>query len=140
MNTIKNSKIAHFDDKTTTLFELKELLEKFVTERDWVKFHTPKNLIMALSVEVAELMEKFQWVSEEKTPEIIQKNRQAIEDEVADVMSYLVRFATVCNINIAQAVEQKMAQNRKKYPVEKIDGTLENVFNLKKEFKDNNHE
>ncbi|MDG9921464.1 nucleotide pyrophosphohydrolase [Pseudomonas juntendi] len=100
-------------------------LQQFADDRDWQRFHSPKNLILALTGEVGELCEIFQWMSDADSisaatdPEI----GQAIKDELADVLMYLVRLSSVLGIDLNQAVTQKLASNGQKYPVEKARST-----------------
>src|SRR5579872_4582074 len=104
-------------DTTTTLSELKELLQAFVRERDWEQYHSPKNLSMNISIEAAELMEKFLWVTTQESHEEVAKNRVEIEQEFADVFVGLLKFANVCEIDISRAVRNKVELDAKKYPV-----------------------
>ena len=97
---------------------LSEKLRKFADERDWGKFHTPKNLAMALSVEVSELVEIFQWLSEGEAMQVMEKKSSQVEDELADILSYLVRISDVLGVDLSAAIERKMAKNAAKYPVE----------------------
>lgn len=93
-------------------------LQRFATERDWQQFHSPKNLVMALAVEVSELMEPFQWLSPEQAAAIMAHpdSAAAVRDELADVMIYLVRLADVLHVDLADAVERKIDKNTVKYP------------------------
>ncbi|MCG8424325.1 MAG: nucleotide pyrophosphohydrolase [Proteobacteria bacterium] len=95
-------------------------LRQFVGEREWDRFHTPKNLVMALSGEVGELTELFQWLSEEESWRIMDaaESAQAVRDEIADVLMYLLRIADVLGVDPAPAVQAKMRKNAAKYPVE----------------------
>ena len=119
-------------DSTTTLAELKTRIQAFVHERDWEQFHAPKNLSMALSAEAAELMEHFLWTEPEASKQRAQDpaRRQAIEDEVADIVVYALEFANVTGIDVAAAIERKMIANAKKYPVEKARGRSEKYTEL----------
>jgi len=105
------------------LVELKNHMRKFSEVRDWAKFHSPKNLSMALSVEVAELTECFQWLTEEQSFELKQAQKEAVIDEIADVQLYLVRLADQLNIDIGAAVSQKIKKNELKYPADKVRGS-----------------
>ena len=105
------------------LAKIQEKLKKFSHERDWEQFHHPKNLVMALSVEASELLEHFQWLEQSQSVQSLSVAKQeAIRDEVADVMLYLLRFCSVANIDLINACEQKMLKNEAKYPVEKSRG------------------
>ena len=110
---------------------LKEI-EEFVTERDWDQFHSVKNLSMALSVEASELVEIFQWMSEENSnriesdPETIQK----VRDELADILFYLLRIAHKTDTDLEKALLEKLEKNQKKYPVEKARGISKKYTDL----------
>lgn len=105
-------------DNQTTLAELKTLLAKFVSDRDWDKFHSPKNLSMSLAIEAAELMEHFQWITIEASREIVHDaaHRENIADELADCFSYILALANAANIDLAAALQAKMKKNEQKYP------------------------
>ncbi len=111
-------------DATTTIFELRELVDQFVEARDWSQFHSPKNLSMALSIEAAELMEHFQWISPEASRELANQPEklQPIAEELADVFAYCLAVASELNIDLATAVREKMKKNEHKYPVETFRG------------------
>ena len=112
------------DDKETTIMELKNFVEDFVQEREWSQFHNAKNLSMALTIEAGELMDIFKWNTpdecEAKMSEKI--TRQEATDELADIMIYAIAFANRNNINISNAIDQKMIKNRIKYPTDKYKG------------------
>ncbi len=101
---------------------LKQVLRTFAEEREWDKFHSPKNLSMALSVEVSELMEHFQWATEEESKNPDHEKLDLVKDEVADVLIYLVRLADKLGIDPVKAAYDKMKINAKKYPVNKARG------------------
>jgi dCTP diphosphatase len=117
-------------EKTGKPLELAEITarqRRFVVERDWEKYHTPKNLVMALSRECSELLEIFQWVDGDQS-KIITANpqaKEAVSDEIADVLLYLVRVADVLDIDISEAVCRKLEKNEKKYPPELCKGKAE---------------
>lgn len=102
---------------------LRDQLRAFAAARDWEQFHSPKNLSMALSVEAAELMEHFQWLTEEQSRNLPPGTRQAVKEEIADVLVYLVRLADRLDIDPLEAAREKMAANEAKYPVDKARGT-----------------
>ena len=111
--------------------EIQERLRKFATDRDWEKFHSPKNLTMALSVEVAELVEIFQWsnsggLDEIENPDI----RKNIEEELADIFIYLLKISDKLNIDIEQSIHQKIEKNEKKYPIDKSFGSSKKYKDL----------
>lgn len=96
---------------------LQQKLAAFSAERDWDPFHSPKNLAMALAAESGELLEIFQWLSEEASANLSPAQRTAAEHELADVLIYLLRLADRLNIDLDAAVAVKMAINAEKYPV-----------------------
>jgi NTP pyrophosphatase (non-canonical NTP hydrolase) len=104
------------------LAELKLRLRRFVEERDWDQFHSPKNLAMALSVEAAELVEIFQWLTEAESAAQDEGRKQRAAAELADILVYLVRIADRLDIDLLQAVAHKLAENARKYPVERVRG------------------
>ncbi|MBU0665155.1 MAG: nucleotide pyrophosphohydrolase [Proteobacteria bacterium] len=97
--------------------KLQPKLVKFVSERNWEQFHSPKNLAMALSVETAELVEIFQWMEGAESRSVDAATRKHIEEEVGDVMIYLTMLASKFDINPIEAAHKKMKLNAKKYPV-----------------------
>lgn len=101
---------------------LKQRLREFADARDWDQFHSPKNLSMALSVEVAEIVEHFQWLSEEQSRNLPQNKLDEVEAELADTFVYLVRLSDKLGIDLFAAAEKKLAVNEQKYPVEKARG------------------
>lgn len=111
-------------DKTATLATLKTKVLAFARERDWEQFHAPKNLSMALAAEAGELMEHFLWGTPEASRSQLRdrKLRGKVEEELADVVIYALEFANMTGIDLAAAIESKMAANAKKYPVEKARG------------------
>lgn len=104
------------------LIALRDIVRRFAVERDWEQFHTPKNLAMALSVEVAELVEHFQWLRTGEAAELDDTHRTGVRHELADSLVYLIRLADRLDIDLYDAVIDKMALNREKYPVEKVRG------------------
>jgi len=115
--------MKNFSDTKTTIHDLKAKILEFTQERDWAQFHTPKNLSMSIAIEAAELMEKFQFLTSEESKEIVKTNREEIQEELADVLTYVVSFANACNIDLAAAFEDKMHKNSKKYPAELCKGS-----------------
>ncbi|APV51001.1 nucleotide pyrophosphohydrolase [Betaproteobacteria bacterium GR16-43] len=106
----------------TELEALKEHLREFAREREWDQFHSPKNLAMALSVEAAELLEIFQWLTEEQSRRLDAKTHAAASDEIADVFIYLLRLADKLGIDPVAAAQRKQVKTAEKYPVEKSRG------------------
>jgi NTP pyrophosphatase (non-canonical NTP hydrolase) len=105
-------------DATTTLAELKDAMRRFVAERHWEPYHSPKNLAMGLTVEAAELLEHFLWVEGPESYTLVQDagKRQAIADELADVAGHLLNLSNVLNIDLSDAIAVKMVKNAQKYP------------------------
>jgi NTP pyrophosphatase (non-canonical NTP hydrolase) len=106
----------------TELESLREQLRDFAAARDWDQFHSPKNLAMALSVEAGELLETFQWLSEEQTRRLPPEALAAASDEVADVLLYLIRLSDKLGIDPIAAANRKLLANATKYPVDKARG------------------
>ncbi len=105
-----------------SLERLRKALSEFAAERDWARFHSPKNLVMALSGETGELIEHFQWLSEEASRSLTSEQVGEVELEMADVLLYLVRLADVLGIDLVAAAERKIRLNAERYPVEKFRG------------------
>ncbi len=104
------------DDSNTTVAELRAVVQEFVDERQWRKFHNAKNLSMSLAIEAAELMEHFQWLTTDEVVAGEQLDLKEIADELADVTCYALAMANVLKIDLSQAVRSKMVKNRIKYP------------------------
>jgi NTP pyrophosphatase (non-canonical NTP hydrolase) len=104
------------------IHQLTIVLRAFAAERDWDQFHSPKNLAMALSVETAELLEHFQWLSEPQSHSLPAEVSQQVAEEIADVQIYLVRLADKLGVDIDAAVSAKLELNRLKYPADKVRG------------------
>jgi dCTP diphosphatase len=109
-------------DQTTTIEALKNQVKKFVEDRDWQQFHSPKNLSMALASEVAELMDFFLWCDNAASYDELEKRRQHVEDEIADIATLLLAFCTRHNIDLSKAVAHKQIEHAIKYPIEKCKG------------------
>lgn len=104
------------------LQELKARIRAFVAERDWDRFHSPKNLAMALSVEASELVELFQWLTEEESAAPDAERRRRVAEELADVLWFLVRLSDRLDIDLLEAAESKLAANAAKYPADRVRG------------------
>lgn len=104
---------------------LNEAVAQFAREREWDQFHSPKNLAMALTNEVGELIEIFQWLTEDQSREVGNdpKTAEAVRDELADVQIYLSRLAVVLGVDMNEAVTNKLVKNAQKYPADKVRGT-----------------
>lgn len=105
-----------------TLQSLTQALRRFATERDWEQFHSPKNLAAALTVEAAELLEHFQWLTEEQSRNLPAEKRAAVGQEIADVLLYLLQIADKLQIDVIAAATEKLALNAAKYPVAQAQG------------------
>ena len=103
--------------------DLQARINAFVAERDWAQFHTPKNLVMAMIVEAAELVEQFQWDTPQESQQLSAEKREAVSHELADTFVYLLRIAEVLDIDLIEAANKKIDLNAKKYPVEKAKGS-----------------
>lgn len=114
---VPNSADLNTADRNTTVQELRNIVQQFVDERNWRKFHNAKNLSMSLAIEAGELMEHFQWLTTEEVVAGQQINRSEVADELADVLCYAFALANVLQIDVAQAIVAKMVKNRLKYPV-----------------------
>lgn len=106
----------------TEFDRIKKQVRQFTVERDWDQFHSPKNLSMALIVEVAEMVEHFQWLTEEQSGKLNQEKLAVIELELADIQIYLISLAAKLQLDLIAAVDKKLALNAQKYPVEKARG------------------
>jgi len=106
-----------------SLESLRDRLREFAQVRDWDQYHTPKNLSMALIAEAAELIEHFQWVDGNQSHVLAEKTRQSVEEELADILIYLVRISDKLEIDLYDSVERKIEINEKKYPAEKVRGS-----------------
>lgn len=103
--------------------KLKLQLRKFAEARDWDQFHSPKNLSMALSAEVAEIVEHFQWLTEEQSNDLSQDKLAEVESELADTLIYLIRLADKLEIDLLKASAKKMEKNESKYPADLVRGS-----------------
>ena len=112
------------------LIALRDTLRAFTREREWDRYHTPKNLAMALIVEAAELAEHFQWLTAEESQSPQDGRREKIRDELADVLIYLVELADTLDVDLAAAARDKIGKNALKYPVEKARGNAKKYDEL----------
>jgi dCTP diphosphatase len=101
---------------------LKQRLREFADTREWNQFHSPKNLSMALSVEASEIMEHFQWLTEERSKNLPQNKLDEVATELADTLLYLIRLADKLDIDLLAAAQDKIELNEQKYPVNKAKG------------------
>ncbi len=110
--------------------KIKSILKQFSEERDWEQFHSPKNLSMALSVESSELLEIFQWLTEEESSNLADDKKQHAKEEIADIAIYLLRICTKLDIDLEEAILEKMKKNELKYPVKKAKGSAKKYTEL----------
>jgi dCTP diphosphatase len=110
-----------------TLEDLTRELRQFAADRDWERFHTPKNLAISLAVEIGELLEHVQWGSDEEIARLAgaTEGKAAIAEELADVLIYLVRLADVLDVDLLAAAKAKIAANARRYPAEEVRGSSE---------------
>ena len=102
---------------------LTQRLRDFAAARDWERFHSPKNLAMALAAESGELLEQFQWLTEAQSRELDPSQRELVAAELADVLLYLLRLADQLSVDLKAAAERKIAVNEKRYPVDRVRGS-----------------
>ncbi len=107
---------------TDSLEQLRVRLAKFAADRDWNQFHSPKNLSMALIAEAAELLEHFQWLTEEQSKSLDHARKQAVAEELADILIYLIRCADKLGIDLIKNTWDKIQKNEHRYPAEKVRG------------------
>lgn len=108
-----NIEVSHYQDR----------LRKFAREREWEQFHSPKNIACALSVEASELLEIFQWLTDDQSRKLSEKQMQHTRDEISDVFLYLIRLADMLDINLSESLDKKIIKNEKKYPTEVVKGS-----------------
>ncbi len=109
---------------------LRESLRRFAEDRDWGQFHTPKNLAVSLSIEAAEVLEHFQWLTDEQSKKLSQEQRDKVALEIADVLLYLLQLADKLQIDPVAAAKDKLAINGDKYPVDKARGSSKKYTEL----------
>jgi len=118
------------DLPSDSLVELRDALRAFAAERAWERFHTPKNLAMALAGEAGEVIEHFQWLTAEESAALPAAQQEEVSLELADVLLYLVRLADVLGVDLADAARRKIAINAERYPVEKAAGRADKYDRL----------
>ena len=106
-------------DKITTIGELRDMVQAFVDERDWERYHNSKNLALSIAIEAAEIMEQFQWLTQEESNAVKRdpERSKLVQDELADVMIYCFALANQAEIDISSAVRSKLSRNEGRYPV-----------------------
>ena len=110
--------------------KIEKILKQFSQDRDWEQFHSPKNLSMALSVEASELVEIFQWLTEEESYTLNDSKKQHTKEEIADIAIYLLRICMKLDINLEEAILEKMKKNEEKYSVDKVKGSAKKYTEL----------
>ena len=114
--------MSHQAEESDALSRLRDELRRFATERDWDQYHSPKNLAAALCVEAAELLEHFQWRTDDESKSLPADQLAKVREEMADVLLYLVRLADKLNVDLLEAANNKIVLNAQKYPVDKARG------------------
>jgi NTP pyrophosphatase (non-canonical NTP hydrolase) len=116
-------------DRETTVAHLRHRVAEFVAARNWEQFHDPKNLSAAIAIETAELMEHFQWITQEQAAVAMQDEakRSAVADELADVLIYALSLANTLDVDVSDAISDKLEQNERRYPAEKWRGRARGV-------------
>ncbi len=113
------------NDSTTTIAQIKDRIRAFNAARDWAQYHSPRNLAMAVSVEAGELLELYLWSADAGPQPAVASRKPRVAAEAADVAICLINFCEQAGIDLAAAVEDKLAANEARYPVEKARGRLE---------------
>ena len=116
-----------------SLNNISQRLADFARARDWEQFHSPKNLSMALIAEAAELVEHFQWLSEEQSYELDDKKREEVALELADILIYTLRCSERLNIDVLDAAQRKIEINEKRYPADKVSGDARRASEYEKD-------
>lgn len=109
---------------------VRDALRRFAAERDWDQFHSPKNLASALVVEAGELLERFQWLTEEQSRALSAEDKETVAEEMADVFVYLIRLADKLDLDLLEVARDKIARNAQKYPVDKARGNAKKYTDL----------
>ncbi len=124
---------ALLTDSRTTTGELKRLIQEFVDERDWGKYHNSKDIAIAINVEAGELLELFEWVREKEIPGLLEDpdKRRHLGEEMADVLILCLNLAAATGFDVAETVGRKLAMNRAKYPVELVRGNYRKYTELR---------
>lgn len=122
-------------DREATTYHLRQLVQEFIDERDWAKYHNPKDLAISIAIEAAELMELFQWMGEKEAQSILENAERSarLEEELADIIILCLSLANVSSIDLARAVTKKLEKNRDKYPVHLVKGNYRKYTELRGE-------
>ena len=115
---------THLSDNRTTIAELKDLIQAFIDEREWGKYHNSKDIALAINVEAGELLEIFEWVREHEIPALLNNSdkRQRLGEELSDIMILCLNLASVVGLDMADTMGRKLEMNRLKYPVHLVRG------------------
>lgn len=122
MSNQKTVNPSDASDSSTSVEALRDEMRRFVAERDWQQFHSPKNLSMSIAIEAAELMEHFQWLTQPQSRELDDDSIKMVGEELADVLCYALAMANELELDITTTIRAKMEKNRSKYPAEKFRG------------------
>jgi dCTP diphosphatase len=124
--------VASLDDKVT-VSELKCEVDRFVKERDWLNYQKPKDLAISISIEASELLEKFQWLSDEEVEQALRDPEQfeEVKSELSDVVTYSLNLSSRLGIDLSSAVLEKIRENEQKYPVDKVKGHYKKYNEIK---------
>jgi dCTP diphosphatase len=127
------NKLVGFNDKSTKIYQLRQLAQDFVDEREWGKYHNPKDLSISIAIEAAELMEHFQWGGQGDVVKIMEdaEKFKSIKEELADVMILCLNLANNLDIDVSQAIAEKIEKNKDKYPAELVRGNYRKYTELK---------
>jgi len=119
-------------DKTTSIIKLRELVKNFIEDRDWSKYHNPKDIAVSIVIEASELLEVFQWVKDTDLDKAVKEPVRLVKlaEELGDVMIYCFSLANVLDIDISQAVVKKIEKNKGRYPVERVKGDYKKYTEL----------
>lgn len=127
------SNLTDFFDSKTNISTLRQLAQDFVDERDWNKYHNPKDLAISIAIEAAELMELFQWIEQREVGKMTEADDKLlrIKEELADVMILCLNMANTLDIDLSQAIVEKIEKNKAKYPAEQVRGNYRKYTQLK---------
>jgi NTP pyrophosphatase (non-canonical NTP hydrolase) len=112
--------------------DMKEKFSEFIKERDWEKFHNPKDIAIAISIEANELLEHFQWKSKEELENVMKNKKDEIASEVADIMHFLIAFSNATGIDIYEEFLKKLEKNNKRYPKDLVKGKAQKYTHYQK--------
>jgi dCTP diphosphatase len=128
---------APLSDDVTTIQDLKRMVQRFVDERDWGKYHNAKDVAIAINVEAGELLELFEWVREQEIPALLRDpdKRESVSEELADIIILCLNLSSVVGLDVAETVGRKMDKNRAKYPAHLVKGNYRKYTELRSEAK-----